>query len=78
MGRTAKKEFSWDTEELLGTYEESEKKHFEVRHCTLNGKDYISVAEKQLTNEGWKFKKNRTMPLEVFKQAQAIVGDAGL
>lgn len=65
----AKKEFSWDSEEVIGTIEESEKKHHEVKLCTLKDKEYISIAEKQLTNEGWKFKKNRTMPLDVFNQA---------
>jgi hypothetical protein len=68
----------WDSEVLIGTHEESEKKHYDVSHCILKGKDYISIAEKQLTKEGWKFRKNRTMPLAVFKEAQNIVSDAGL
>ncbi|AIW03196.1 hypothetical protein CPT_Mater39 [Bacillus phage Mater] len=68
------KSFSWDSEELIDTIEETEKKHHDVSICTLRGKEYVSIAEKQLTNEGWKFKKNRTMPLSVFQEAQAILG----
>jgi len=71
------KAFSWDSEQLLDTIEETEKKHHDVSICTLRDKEYVSIAEKQMTNEGWKFKKNRTMPLDVFKAAQGIVEGAG-
>ncbi|AHJ87438.1 hypothetical protein Bp8pC_007 [Bacillus phage Bp8p-C] len=67
------KSFSWDSEQLLGTYEETEKRHHDVSLCTLKGKEYVSIAEKQLTDEGWKFKKNRTMSMKVFDQAIEMV-----
>ncbi|QIA28624.1 hypothetical protein [Phage f2b1] len=71
------KAFAWDSEKLIDTIEETEKKHHDVSICELRGKQYVSIAEKQLTNEGWKFKKNRTMPLDVFKAAQSILEGLG-
>jgi len=71
------KSFAWDSEDLIGSYKETEKKTHDISICTLKGKEYVSIAEKQMTNEGWKYKKNRTMPLEVFKAAQDIVKEAG-
>ncbi|QIW88820.1 hypothetical protein P59_223 [Bacillus phage P59] len=71
------KQFSWDSEELIGTHEVSDKVHHEVRICTLKDKEYVSVSEKAMTNEGWKYKKNRTLPMDVFKAVQGIVEEAG-
>ena len=77
MMNMAKKPFAWDTEELIKVHTETEKKEHEIRLCTLKEKEYVSVTERQLTNEGWKIKKNRTMPLEVFNAVQDALKDVG-
>jgi hypothetical protein len=71
------KNFSWDSEELIGIHEVNDKVQHEVRICTLKEKEYVSVSEMKMTDEGWKYKKNRTLPMDVFKAVQGIVQEAG-
>ena len=71
----AKKEFSWDTEELITEFHTHEKVKHEVKKCTLAGSSYVVIITWRLTDEGWKFKKNNTMLKEVFdKAANAVAG----
>jgi len=69
MSRLAKKNFSWDSEELLGVHTESDKKQYEVRLCMLRDKEYVSVAEQQIVDGEWKYKNNKVIPMQVFKAA---------
>lgn len=70
----AKKEFSWDTEELLKEVV-TEKDKYEFKKCTGFGKTYIVIVTWYMSKEGWKFKKNNTIPKEVFDlAADAVAG----
>jgi hypothetical protein len=69
----ARKQFQWDTEELLTTYQESEKKEHDIKLCTLGEKEYVAATEKQMTPEGWKIKKNRVLSRELFEQIRQVV-----
>lgn len=72
------KSFSWDSEELIGTIEETDKKHHEIKVCTLKNKEYVSIAEKQLTVENeWKYKKNRVLPIDLFRKVQNVLDQEG-
>lgn len=71
---TEKKEFSWDTEKVIGQYGNEKERHT-VNICTLNGKTYVQDTKEVMTaKNGWKRTKGNTMPLENFKELQAIVG----
>jgi len=67
------KSFSWDSEEIIGVHTESDKKQHEVKLCTLRSKEYVSIAEQQLVEGEWKYKKNRVIPMDVFKATVAFL-----
>jgi len=69
----AKKNFSWDSEELLGVYPVSDKKQFEYKLCMLKDKEYVSVAEQRMTDEGWKYYGNKTLEMSVYRQLVAFM-----
>ena len=69
------KQFAWDTENVIGEVNVSDKVKHEVMHCTLKGQAYIAIVEWKLGNEGWKRSKNRTVKLDVFKAAASILNE---
>jgi len=56
----------WDSEELVNTMEVTDKKKFELKLCMLKSKEYVVFSELGMSNEGWKPKKNRVIPKDVF------------
>lgn len=70
----AKKEFSWDTEQELGTVKEGEKVEHDIKLCTLNGTEFIVATKKVLKKDGWTIAKNQTFKKEVFNQICKLVG----
>jgi len=72
------KQFAWDTENVIGEVNVSDKVKHEVIHCTLKEQPYIAIVEWKLGNEGWKRSKNRTVKLDVLKETMSIVEAAGL
>ncbi|QEG13595.1 putative DNA binding protein [Bacillus phage vB_BspM_MarvelLand] len=69
------KEFKWDTEVQIGEVKVSDKVRHDIIHCTLKGQAYIAIVEWKLGNEGWKRSKNRTVKLDVFEAAAAILNE---
>lgn len=65
----------WDDEEFIGEIPEGDKVINEVKKCTLKGKEYISVAKKVQTKEGWKYKSNATFKRETFDQIVGLVNN---
>jgi hypothetical protein len=69
----AKKEFSWDTEDMIGTIKEGEKVEHDVKKCTLNGTEYIVATKKVLKKDGWSIAKNQTFKKSVFEELVNMV-----
>jgi hypothetical protein len=69
----AKKEFSWDTEEQIGTIQESEKVEHDIKICTLNGNEFIVATKKVLKKDGWAIAKNQTFKRSVFEELVKLV-----
>lgn len=72
------KQFAWDSENMIGEVNVSDKVKHEVIHCTLKEQDYIAIVEWKLGNEGWKRSKNRTLKLDVLKETMNIIEAAEL
>lgn len=72
------KEFKWDSENMIGEVNVSDKVKHEVIHCTLKEQSYIAIVEWKLGNEGWKRSKNRTLKLDVLKETMSIIEAAEL
>jgi hypothetical protein len=70
----AKKEFFWDTEELIGTIKEGEKVEHDVKKCTKDGTEFVVVTKKVLKRDGWTIAKNQTFKKEVYNTLVGLVG----
>ena len=72
---TDKKEFAWDTENVIGQYGDSKERHV-VKICTLNGKTYV-VDEKsvEFKKDGWKVVKNTTIEMGSFDTLVEMVNE---
>lgn len=73
----AKKEFAWDTEEHVGTIQESEKAEHDIKVCTLNGTQYFVATKRVLKKDGWSFAKNQTFKQDVFKKLVSLLQEEG-
>jgi hypothetical protein len=62
----AKKEFSWDTEELIGMVVEGPKVEHDIKICSLNETQYVVATKRVLKKDGWGIAKNQTFKMEVF------------
>lgn len=83
-----KKEFAWDSEEVIGNLIVSDKEKHSIKVCTLNGKQFV-VATKIVNKAkgGWTPVKNSTMEMSVFeavtdavsgwKLTEAFSGESG-
>ncbi|MCB5367020.1 hypothetical protein [Collinsella aerofaciens] len=68
-----KRDFSWDSEKLIGTIQESSKVEHEVKICTLNDTEYVVASKRVLKKDGWSIVKNQTFKLDVFSQLTELV-----
>lgn len=64
MAKAEKKEFAWDSEVGIGTFDVSDKERHFVSVCTLNGSQFLvdtKMIDKKAT--GWTPVKNTSIPL---------------
>lgn len=66
MAKKEREPFKWDTEEHIGTVEESEKVKHEIKRTTLNGKEFISTEKVVMTKNGWEGKGFKNFESGVF------------
>jgi hypothetical protein len=69
----AKKEFSWDSEKIIGEVQESEKVKHEIKVCELNGKAFVVSTKWVLKKDGWGIVKNQTFERGVFDEIVKLV-----
>lgn len=68
-----KREFSWDSEELIGTIQDGSKVKHEVKICTLSNTEYLVVTKHVLKRDGWSIVRNQTFKMDVFSQLIELV-----
>ena len=63
-----KTEFSWDTEEMIGTIQEGPKVEHDIKVCTKGETTFVVATKRVLKKDGWAIEKNQTFKQHVFDQ----------